>query len=140
MLKEQYINLKKEYEYYLILIKNGNFYISLNNDAIIMNSIFEYKIIDNNSYIKIGFPITSLTKITSKLDKLEINYLIFDKEILEKIKHSSNHYKNYTITNNYSVFLNRINKINQILKENITNLNIENILTKIESMLCTIDY
>ena len=37
-----------------------------------MNSILEYKIIDNNSYIKVVFPITSLTKITSKLDKLEI--------------------------------------------------------------------
>ncbi len=140
MLKEQYISLKKEYEHYLILLKSGNFYISLNNDAIIMNNIFEYKILDNNSYIKIGFPITSLNKIITKLDELEINYLIFDKEILEKIKHSSNRYKNYIITNNYSVFLNRINKINQILKENINNSNIEKILINIESMLCMINY
>ena len=73
MLKEQYISLKKEYEHYLILLKSGNFYISLNNDAIIMNNIFEYKILDNNSYIKIGFPITSLNKIITKLDELEIN-------------------------------------------------------------------
>lgn len=55
MLKEQYISLKKEYENYLILLKSGNFYIFLNNDAIIMNNIFDYKIIDNNNYIKIGF-------------------------------------------------------------------------------------
>lgn len=140
MLKEQYINLKKEYENYLILLKSGNFYISLNNDAFVMNNIFGYKIIDNNNYIKIGFPVTSLNKVVTKLDGLEINYLIFDKEILEKIKHNSNKYKNYIITNNYSVFLNRINKINQILKGNITNPNIEAILTNIESMLCTINY
>lgn len=104
MLKEQYISLKKEYENYLILLKSCNFYISLNNDAIIMNNIFDYKIIDNN-YIKIGFPVTTLNKVATGLDKLEINYLIFYKKITEKIKHNSNKYKNYSIINNYFVFL-----------------------------------
>jgi len=32
-LKEQYIKIKEDYGNYLIMFKNGNFYISLNNDA-----------------------------------------------------------------------------------------------------------
>ena len=89
-MKEQYIKIKEDYENYLIMFKNGNFYISLNNDAFIMNNIFNYK--------------------------------------------------NFIKRNNYLLFLNRINKINYLLKDNIKNSNMDKVLTKIENILCMINY
>lgn len=44
MLKELYNKYKFDYKDYILLIKSGNFYICLNNDAIVMNNIFNYKI------------------------------------------------------------------------------------------------
>ena len=139
-MKEQYIKIKEDYENYLIMFKNGNFYISLNNDAFIMNNIFNYKIIDTSNYIKIGFPINSLNKVSTKLDELKINYIIYDKAIIQKIKFAPNNYKNFIKKNNYLLFLNRIDKINYLLKNNIKNSNMDKILNKIENILCTINY
>ena len=122
------------------MFKNGNFYISLNNDALVMNNIFNYKIIVISNYIKIGFPINSLNKVSTKLDELKINYIIYDKLIIQKIKFTPNNYKKFVKENNYLVYLNRIDKINYLLKDNIKNSNMDKILNKIENILCTINY
>ena len=122
------------------MFKNGNFYISLNNDALVMNNIFNYKIIVISNYIKIGFPINSLDKVSTKLDELKINYIIYDKLIIQKIKFTPNNYKKFVKENNYLVYLNRIDKINYLLKDNIKNSNMDKILNKIENILCTINY
>ena len=139
-MKEQRIKIKEDYENYLIMFKNGNFYISLNNDALVMNNIFNYKIIVISNYIKIGFPINSLNKVSTKLDELKINYIIYDKLIIQKIKFTPNNYKKFVKENNYLVYLNRIDKINYLLKDNIKNSNMDKILNKIENILCTINY
>ena len=139
-MKEQRIKIKEDYENYLIMFKSGNFYISLNNDAFIMNNIFNYKIIVISNYIKIGFPINSLNKVSTKLDELKINYIIYDKAIIQKIKFAPNNYKKFVKENNYLVYLNRISKINYLLKNNIKNSNMDKILNKIENILCTINY
>ena len=139
-MKEQRIKIKEDYENYLIMFKNGNFYISLNNDALVMNNIFNYKIIVISNYIKIGFPINSLNKVSTKLDELKINYIIYDKLIIQKIKFTPNNYKKFVKENNYLVYLNRISKINYLLKNNIKNSNMDKILNKIENILCTINY
>lgn len=138
MLKEVYNNNKLIYKNYILLIKSGNFYLSFNNDATILNNFFNYKINFISDYIKVGFPEKSLYKVLTKLDKMSINHLVIDKEIILKQKYKNNNYMNYF--SNYQVYLNRINNINQILKNNIKYKEISNVLTEVEKILCEINY
>ena len=110
-MKNKYEFYKLEYKNFVILFKCGNFYISINNDANVMNNIFNHKIVDNGSFMKTGFPISSLNKIITELED-----------------------------NNHSLNFNRINLINKILKNNISNSNINDILNKIERIICKINY
>ena len=43
---EKYIKLKEKYPKSLIMIKAGNFYDCINDDAIIINKLFNYNIND----------------------------------------------------------------------------------------------
>lgn len=140
MLKEKYIDYKKTYKNYLLLIKCGNFYVCLNEDAIVFNNIFKYKVIESSNFIKCGFPLISLSKIEKKLEELEVNYVVINSDIVEKEKFDDNKYKKYLSSNNYDILLNRINKINCILKDNLNNNNIISILNDIESIICKINY
>lgn len=139
-MKNKYDFYKLEYKNYIILFKCGNFYISINDDANIMNNILNHKIIDNGSFIKTGFPVSSLNKIIIELENKQINYLIIDNEIIHKMKFKNNNYNNYLTCNNYNLNFNRINLINKILKDNITNNDINNTLDKIERIVCKISY
>lgn len=139
-MKNKYDFYKLEYKNYIILFKCGNFYISINDDANIMNNILNHKIIDNGSFIKTGFPISSLNKIITELENEQINYLIIDNEIIHKMKFKNNNYNNYLTCNNYNLNFNRINLINKILKDSITNNDINNTLDKIERIVCKINY
>lgn len=140
MLKEKYIDYKSTYKNYLLLIKCGNFYVCLNEDAIVFNNIFKYKVIESSNFIKCGFPLSSLSKIEKKLEELEVNYVVINSDIVEKEKFDDNKYKNYLSSNNYDILLNRINKINCILKDNLNNNDIISILDDIESIVCKINY
>ena len=51
-----------------------------------MNGVFNHKIVDAASFIKTGFPISILNKIIVELKYKQINYLIVDKEIVNKTK------------------------------------------------------
>ena len=73
-MKEKYISIKHEYKEGLVLIKNGSFYITFYDDALILNYLFNYKVINN----KVGFPISNLDKVLSKLDSNNISYYIDD--------------------------------------------------------------
>ena len=139
MLKELYSKYKYDYKEYVLLIKSGNFYICLNNDAIVMNNLFNYKIKESTNFIKIGFPINSLNKVLSNLENYNINYVILDKEVINKKKFNDNKYNNYNTKYNYKIYLSRIKRIDDILKMNL-NKNIGSILDEIESILCKIDY
>ena len=140
MLKEKYTKYKNTYNKYILLIRCGNFYISLNEDAIVINNIFKYKIIESTNFIKCGFPLSSLSKIEKRLEELKINYLVIDNDIIEKEKYNKNNYNKYLTNNNYDILLNRINKIILILKNNLNNRNINFILDNIEDILCKINY
>ena len=48
---DEYLKLKETYPKSIIMIKTGNFYRCLNDDASIMNKIFGYKIIKLNKYV-----------------------------------------------------------------------------------------
>lgn len=63
-MKEKYISIKREYKECLVLIKDGSFYITFYDDALILNYLFNYKVINN--------------KVLSKLDNNNISYYIDD--------------------------------------------------------------
>lgn len=138
ILKEKYLTYKLEYREYILLLKSGNFYISLNNDAIVINSILKYKIKEINDQIKTGFPLNSLNKVLLELDKKEVNYLIIDEDIVIKQKFKNNNYLNYQ--NNIRQYLSRINNAVSILKNNLNNPKIEEIISELESTICKINY
>lgn len=138
MLKEIYEQYKTNYKNYVLLIKSGNFYISMNNDAIIMSNILKYKIKESSNFIKTGFPISSLSKVINILHIKEINYLVIDKEIITKEKFDTNNYDEY-LNNNYRFYLNRINNITKILKDNINNKQMNIVLTEMENTICKIN-
>ena len=54
LMLEKYIKLKEKYPKSLIIIKAGNFYDCINDDAIIINNLFNYKIKQLSKYIRLG--------------------------------------------------------------------------------------
>lgn len=139
-MKDIYIKYKYDYSDYVLLIKSGNFYICLNNDAFVLSNLLNYKIIESKNFVKCGFPLTTLDKVIKKLNLENVNYLVIEKEIIEKKKFQNNRYKNYLNLNNYQININRINRIAEILKNNINNHNLNRILLELERIVCEINY
>ena len=134
-----YIDLKITYKNYLIILKTGVFYICINDDAFILNKLFSYKIKEFNNYKRIGFPINSLNKVLKRLERLNINYIVYDNKIITKVNFTNNSYNKYRIDiNTYNSYLRRIKNINNILVDRINSNNLKDILGKIENILCTI--
>lgn len=73
-LYDKYIDYKKLYPNYIIILKEGSFYKVYNEDAIIIWFLFNYKW-NNNS---IGFSNIAKNKVIDKLKELELNYIIDD--------------------------------------------------------------
>ena len=134
-----YIDLKITYKNYLIILKTGVFYICINDDAFILNKLFSYKIKEFNNYKRIGFPINGLNKVLKRLERLNINYIVYDNKIITKVNFTNNSYNKYRIDiNTYNSYLRRIKNINYILVDRINSNNLIDILGKIENILCTI--
>ena len=134
---EKYIKLKEKYPKSLIIIKAGNFYDCINDDAIIINKLFNYKIKELNKYIRVGFPINSLNRVRIILTKYEINYITVDNNDITYSKFMRNNYSKYC-SNDYFIIKNKINSINDILSNNILNPNIKDIVSSIEGIICRI--
>ena len=66
--------LKLDYKEYVILFKSGNFYISFDEDSVILNKVFNYKIVEMKNNIKVGFPLNNIDMVIDKLKELNINY------------------------------------------------------------------
>ena len=140
-MQERYNKYKLIYANYVILIKNGNFYNIFNRDAIIMSKLLEYKIIVKKNCIKIGFPLTSLDKVTAILENNNLNYIVVDQDIVDKEKFKNNTYENYIDEIiDYEINLKKINNIYETLIENQFNPNLKNTLDSIERILCKINY
>ena len=73
-----------------------------------------------------------------ELDKNEVNYLVIDEDIVLKQKFKNNNYLNYQ--NNIRQYLSRINNAVSILKNNLNNPKIEEIISELESTICKINY
>lgn len=153
---EDYLKLKETYPKSIALIKAGNFYECLNDDATIMNSIFDYKIIRLKKYIRVGFPIIKINYITGILTNKEINYLTYEDGIIETEKFSHNKYNDYFNDANFKddnveeddfetrlnneLALKKIKSINKELHQNISNPKIIDILNEIERVICKINF
>lgn len=134
---EKYYTYKVKYKEYIIMMKYGNFYEILGNDALIMNKFFNYKISKLSNTFKVGFPISSLENIINKLNNYSINYIVIDKERIEKKKKFElNNYNNYRFDENiinYNLIV--ISEITKYLTDNILSENISSKLEKIKEII-----
>ena len=91
-LYDKYNNLKSDNKLSLIFIKSGLFYYTFDEDSLIMNYIFYYKIIDG----KVGFPVKNIkNKVFNKLDNLNISYVILDGDEVKMNMFNDNEYVKY---------------------------------------------
>ena len=90
--KELYISLKKEYENYVVIIKEKHCYKTFFHDAKIMWYLFNYKY---NSDIVI-FGNNAFDKVVNELKEVSINFVIISKvEELLSYKSDNNSYLEY---------------------------------------------
>lgn len=78
MIYVQYFERKKEHQDCLVFIKVGHFYQTFDEDAIILNYLFDYKIIGK----RVGFPTLSFSNVIEKLQQFRINYYSFEQSQL----------------------------------------------------------
>lgn len=132
-----FMGLKIEYKEYIILFKSGSFYVCFNEDAIVMNKIFNYKLVELKENVKIGFPISLIDKNLNILEKKKINYIIVEqKNIIARRKYKFNNYCKYS--ENLDFVLNVCSRIQSITKklQYIKDYKkIENILNQTEEIL-----
>ena len=126
---DKYLDYKSKYPSYIIILKEGSFYKTYGDDAIILWYLFDYKWNKNS----IGFSINAKEKVVDKLKELELSYLIDDNinngniEVYELyIKIAKLKYNKYIkieeIINIVSDILNKdINKYNDIKNYLINN-------------------
>ncbi|MBQ9181572.1 MAG: hypothetical protein IJ134_02960 [Bacilli bacterium] len=101
----------------IVFRKAGNFYSVFDDDATILHNLFNYKLKDS----RVGFPLSSIDKVKSKLDELHIDYKLND-----EIKHfEDDNYSNYLIESKNKLILDlKINQIQEkIMKANFNQLN-----------------
>lgn len=90
-IKEVYLDIKNKNNKHLLFIKSGMFYNAFDEDANIINLIFEYKISNN----KIGFPINNIDKVMNKLNEIKINYIVYNFDDSSIFKNFNNNSYNY---------------------------------------------
>ena len=134
---EKYYTYKLKYKEYIVMLKYGNFYEILGNDALIMNKFFNYKISKLSNTFKVGFPVSSLENIINKLNNYSINYIVIDKEkITKKKEFELNNYSNYEFDENilnYNLIV--ISEITKYLNDNLLSDTITSKLEKIKEII-----
>ena len=124
---------KERYPKYVVLIKVGVFYETYNEDCLVLNNLFGYKIKNIGDYYRTGFPINSYSKVIEKLNKTKINYLIIGNEVIKR-KFNKNQYDCY-IKADLNIDQRIIDDIYYKLKKLKLNSNISTLLNKIEGIL-----
>ncbi|MDD5865672.1 MAG: RNA-directed DNA polymerase [bacterium] len=118
----------EKYDYYknnnknvIIFIKEGVFYKTYNNDAIIMWNLFKYKINNNN----LSFSINTKDKVFNYLNELNIGYLVIGNDNIY-VKGNDEVYNLYNkLSNIYYDKYNKISKLNELV-DNLLNKDINN--------------
>ena len=129
--------LKLEYKEYLILFKSGIFYEAFDEDAVILNRLFNYKTSVKKNNTRAGFPVSNIEKVKKELEVKRINYLIIEnKKIVYTSVNKRNKFLSYAYNvYNFIVTKNRINEINRVLNERSGIEDITGLLDKIEGIL-----
>ncbi len=108
--------LKLEYKNYLLLFKSGSFYISFDEDATIINNLFNYKLVKLKNNIKSGFPVSMLEDNLKVIDENKINYIIIEnKRIIDKKTYKPNRFYQH-ISSVYDI-INFSNRVDDIFKK-----------------------
>lgn len=126
----------------LILIKIGTFFQSFGKDAYVLSYLLGYQLkpIAQN-YSMCGFPKSGLAKVLSKLEEMNINYIVLDKSDnyneMEKegFKGKNQYNLMYAKAHKYISKKNRIDAIYQYLIENISLEDMKEKITKIEEII-----
>ena len=129
--------LKIQYKEYLILFKSGIFYEAFDEDAVILNRLFNYKISKKKNNMRAGFPLSNIEKVEKELEDKKINYMIIENK---KITYTSTNKKNKFSSLAHDVYdfitiKNRIDEINKVLNERSNDEDIMDLLDKIEGIL-----
>ncbi len=136
---ERYLKLKEDYNNFVIIIKSGVFYISFSNDAKILSYLLGYKIKESSDNFMVGFPTSSINKVTNKLEELKLAYVIVKDNETYVSKHNSVTFDKYekivSKSNNIYELDNRINNILDKLNNLKRTNNIVDILDKIEEII-----
>lgn len=73
--------LKKKVGDKILFIKNGNFYIAIGKDAVLLNKILNLKCTCFIKYLcKVGVPVKSLDKYLKKIREKDFAYIVYDNE------------------------------------------------------------
>lgn len=120
---------------FIKLYKNdGKFITCYNEDAYILHSIFNYKLVGEGKNDKLGFPSTIIDKIIEKLEELAINYQIYYKKELEVSK-------DFQENNTYQKYLNEgllqveIDKKVDLIKYKLNRLSLDEVNKQLENIL-----
>ena len=72
--------LKKKVGDKILFVQNGNFYIAIGRDAVLLHELFNLKCTCFIKYLcKVGVPVKSLSKYLQPLREREISYIVYDK-------------------------------------------------------------
>jgi len=133
-LVNQYFFYKNLYKETLILIHSGNFFYTFLEDATLMNYLFGYKLVDN----KVGFPISILDRIKSKLNSLKIDYVIIKND--DYYLNTFNEFNNYNkIKKEADIVFEKKEKLNGLYekiekKVDVDELNLQRIIDYVNSL------
>ena len=71
--------LKKKVGDKILFVQNGNFYITIGRDAVLLHELFNLKYTCFIKYLcKVGVPVKSLSKYLQPLREREISYIVYD--------------------------------------------------------------
>lgn len=103
----------------VVLIKNGKFYVTFDNDALILHHLLDYKIINN----RVGFPENALSHVTEILNHHHVCYVIDGEE--SKKSEENTYYRLLHKVNDQMIVENMcdnlLKKIKEVVVENFDN-------------------
>lgn len=120
---DKYKMYKKQYPYYILIMKEGIFFKTFYNDALIIWYLFEYKYVNDTT----SFGTTPYDRVLRVLNKKDISYIVIsqDKEIIKVTKDDENYIsycnlskKSYDKTKRRESLLNKLDQILEIYPNN----------------------
>lgn len=92
--EEKFLSYKKDNENNIVIIRNGFFYYCYGEDAYIISYLFHYKLLFHKmAYVSFN----DLTKVLIRLKKLNIGYIVIDKEMTKEYGDTDIYLKYYSM-------------------------------------------